>query len=40
VSKIKPMLTKMIRGMEHLLYEERLKVGAVQPGDKKAAWRP
>jgi len=30
----------MIRGLEHLSYEERLRVGAVQPGEEKAAGRP
>jgi len=28
--------TKMIRGLEYLSYEDRLRVGAVQPGEKKA----
>jgi len=31
----------MTRGMEHLSYEERLReLGAVQPGEDKAAGRP
>ena len=31
----------MIRGMEHLSCEERLReLGAVQPGEEKAAGRP
>jgi len=25
-----------MRGLEHLLYEERLRPGAVQPGEEKA----
>ena len=29
----------MIRGMEHLSYEERLRVEAVQPGEEKALGR-
>jgi len=32
--------TKMIRGLEHLSCEERLRVGAVQPGEEKAPGRP
>jgi len=32
--------TKTIRGMEHLSYEERLRAGAVQPGEENAAARP
>ena len=28
--------TEMMRGLEHLLYEERLRPGAVQPGEEKA----
>jgi len=27
--------TKVIRGMEHLSYEERLRVGAVQPQSRR-----
>jgi len=30
----------MIRGLEHLSYEDRLRVGVVQPGQEKAAGRP
>ena len=29
--------TKMIQGMEQLSYEVRLRAGAVQPGEEKAA---
>jgi len=32
--------TKMIRGLEHLSYEERLRVGVVRPGEEKALGRP
>ena len=28
--------TKMIRGMEHLSCKDRLRAGAVQPGEEKA----
>jgi len=27
---------KMIRGLEYLSYEDRLRVGTVQPGEEKA----
>jgi len=30
----------MIRGLEHLSYEERLRVGVVRPGEEKAPGRP
>ena len=30
----------MIHGLEHLSYEDRLRVGAVQPGEGKALGRP
>jgi len=30
----------MVRGMEHFSYEERLRVGAVQPSEEKPAGRP
>jgi len=30
----------MIRGLEHLSYEERLRAGAVQPGEEKVPGRP
>ncbi len=32
--------TKVLRGLEHLSYEDRLRVGAVEPGEEKAAGRP
>ena len=32
--------TAMVRGLEPLSYEERLRVGAVQPGEEKAPGRP
>jgi len=32
--------TKMVRGLEHLSCEERLRVGVVQPGAEKAPGRP
>ena len=32
--------TKMIQGMEHLSYEDRLRAGAVQPGEEKVPRRP
>ena len=32
--------TKMLPGLEHLFYEERLRAGAVQHGEEKAAGRP
>jgi len=31
--------TKMIQGLEHLCYEERLRVRAVETGEEKAAGR-
>ena len=32
--------TKVIQGMEHLSYEDRLRAGAVQHGEEKAAREP
>jgi len=32
--------TNTIRGLEHLSYEKRLRVGGVQPAVEKAAGRP
>jgi len=39
-SSQKTRVTKMIRGLEHLSGEERLRAGAVQHGEQKAAGRP
>ena len=30
----------MTKGLEHLPYEDRLRVGVVQPGEEKAPGRP
>jgi len=30
----------MIQGLEHISYEERLRVGAVLPGEEKALGKP
>ena len=32
--------TEMTQGMEHLFYKDRLRAGAVQPGEEKALGRP
>ncbi|KAJ7419307.1 hypothetical protein BTVI_26044 [Pitangus sulphuratus] len=32
--------TKMIRGLEHLFYKDRLRVGVVQPGEENTLGRP
>lgn len=34
------MATKMILGLEHLPYEDRMRDGAAQPGEGKAPGRP
>jgi len=31
---------KVVRGLEHLFYEDRLRVGVVQPGEEKAPETP
>jgi len=33
---IQRLATKMIQGKEHLSYKDRLRAGAVQPGEKAA----
>jgi len=40
LEQLQRRVTKMIQGLEHLSYAERLRVGAVQPGEEKAARTP
>ena len=40
LEQVQRRATKMIRGLEHLCYEDRLRVGVVQLGEEKAPGRP
>ena len=41
LERIQSMATKMIRGLEHLPYKDRLRMlGALQPGEEKAPGGP
>ena len=40
LKRIQRRVMKMIRVLEHLPYEDRLRVGVVQPGEEKVPGRP
>ena len=40
LESIQRRATKMLQGMEWLSYKDRLRAGAVQPGEKKAIGSP
>ena len=40
LEQVQRRATKMIPWMEHLSYKDRLRGGAVQPGEEKALVRP
>ena len=40
LEQVQRMTTKMIRGLEHLSYEDRLRLGIVPPGEEKPLRRP
>jgi len=40
LERVQRRTTTKIQGMEHLPYKDRLRAGAVQPGEEKALGRP